>query len=107
MCGKNRYTRIWTTTFSQWRKTMNTLRNRLFMALGSVAAIGLLLAAFMVVWLVPRGPDTGDAKEQTASSAQTSGQSAKSANAPSNLQAGASSMTSISDQAHISVHGTG
>lgn len=90
-----------------WRKTMNSLRNRLFVALGSVAAIGLLLAAFMVVWLVPRGPETGDAKEQAGGNTQTSGSSTKSANAPSNFQAGASSMAPISDQAHIAVHGTG
>src|SRR5205823_13190776 len=95
-------------SFTQWRKTMDALRNRLFVALGSVAAIGLLLAAFVVVWLVPRGPETGDAKVQTGGNAVTSGSAAKSANAPTNLQAGASSMaSSISDQAHISVHGTG
>ncbi len=86
---------------------MNVLKNRLFVALGSIAAIGLLLAAFMVVWLVPRGPETGNANVQTKGNAQTSGPATKSANAPSNSQVGAPSMASISDQAHISVQGTG
>ena len=44
---------------------MNAGKNRLLVALGSIAAIGVLLAAFVVVWLLPHGPQTGDASTQT------------------------------------------
>src|SRR5438874_884203 len=37
----------------------NDGKNRLLVALGSVAAIALLFGAFVVVWLLPRGPVTG------------------------------------------------
>jgi len=82
---------------------MNAGRNRLVVALGSVAAIGVLLAAFAVVWLMPRGPETGNASTQNP----TSTSSTNSASAPSNSQPGASSMAPINEQPSISVMGTG
>ena len=86
---------------------MNAGKNRLFVALGSLAAIGVLLAAFVVVWLIPRGPDTGSAKvENTKTTAPTSGISTSSNNAPAKAPAGAT-VSSISDQPRIVVQGTG
>jgi uncharacterized protein YggE len=85
---------------------MNTGKNRLFVALGSLAAIGLLLAAFVVVWLIPRGPQTGDAKTQTGTGSSSSLVNSQ-GNAPAGSQPGAPAMQSIGDQPRISVHGTG
>jgi len=71
-------------------------------ALGSVAAIALLLGAFTVVWLLPRGPETGSA-DVAKKSGTTSTVETRSQNAP----ASAPSSAPISEQAHISVQGTG
>src|SRR5437870_5482326 len=80
----------------------NDGKNRLLVALGSVGAVALLFGAFVVVWLLPRGPETWSAdvakKSDTTSKVQTS--------APS-TQAGAVSSAPISEQAHIAVQGTG
>src|SRR3954447_12469136 len=85
---------------------MNAGKNRALVALGSVAAIALLLGAFMVVWLVARGPETGSAdvakKSGTATKVETG-----SANAPANSSVSAPSGVAISEQAHIAVQGTG
>src|SRR4051812_26245724 len=81
---------------------MNAGRNRLVVTIGSLAAIGVLLGAFMVVWLMPHNPVTGNASQETPT-----GTSAQSTNAPSSGQAYAPSGAPISDQPHINVHGTG
>src|SRR6476620_4684985 len=88
---------------------MNAGRNRIIVALGSIAAIGALLAAFVAVWLLPRGPETGNASTQAGNGGSTS-VATKPDNAPANSQTGAPSMQTaqgVSDQARISVHGTG
>ncbi len=84
---------------------MNAGKNRLFVALGSLAAIGVLLAAFVVVWLVPRGPDTSNAKVEKNGGTSTSVVSTSN-NAPAKAPAGAT-VSSISDQPRIVVQGTG
>ena len=72
--------------------------NRLLVALGSVGAVALLHGAFVVVWLLPRGPETGSAdvakKSDTTSKVET-----KAPNAP----AGAPSSAPITEQPQISV----
>ena len=50
---------------------MNAGKNKLGIALGSIAAVLVLLAAFVVVWLVPRGPETGGAAGTTGSTGGT------------------------------------
>src|SRR5947209_4322748 len=81
---------------------MKTGSNRVLVALGSVAAVALLLGAFTVVWLLPRGPETGSANvakpDQSTSTSTTSSVS---------TQASAPSSAPISEQAHIQVQGTG
>jgi hypothetical protein len=95
---------------------MDKSRNRLLVALGSVAAVGLLLAAFMVVWLMPRGPETGSASGPSAPApavGNTGGVSigSKTDMAPissgSYGQTGAPSMAQAIDQPHIGVRGNG
>ena len=89
---------------------MNTSRNRIVMALGTLGAIALLLGAFVVVWLMPREPGVGNANEQNAGST-TSSSSSTTDTAPvvkSNLsQAGVPNMAAVMDQPHVSVNGTG
>src|SRR3954447_17938750 len=74
---------------------MNAGRNRLVVTIGSLAAIGVLLGAFMVVWLMPHNPETGNDSQETPTKAPASGQAYAPAGAP------------ISDQPHIHVNGTG
>lgn len=92
--------------------------NRLFIALGTVAAVGLLLLSFLVIWLLPRGPENSEAQGQNpGASAPASGSVAGSSSTADNALAGTSkstyaqvggtSVSSVSDQAHITVHGTG
>jgi uncharacterized protein YggE len=81
---------------------MKTGSNRVLVALGSIAAIALLFGAFTVVWLLPRGPETGSANV-AKTGGTTSTTTTKSANAP----ASAPSSAPISEQAHIQVQGTG
>ena len=85
---------------------MNARKNRLLVALGSVAAVGLLLASFLAVWLMPRGPQTGNASTQTGNGSSSSIAN-KTSDAPANSQPGAPSMQTVSDQPRISVHGQG
>ena len=40
---------------------MEKRRNRLPVILGTIGAVAVLLAAFLVVWLLPHGPETGEA----------------------------------------------
>ncbi len=88
---------------------VNRERNKLVIGIGTLAGILLLLGAFLVVWLVPRGP------EATTAETQTTGQtSTKSGNAPAGsvnsvntAQEGMVNGSSVSDQPHISVRGTG
>ncbi len=96
---------------------MNTGRNRALVGLGTVAGTALLLGAFLVVWLMPRGPETGNAevqtqvKEQAKENKNMQNDLAKSANAPAAgggfAQVGAPSGAPISEQPHVSVRGTG
>lgn len=101
---------------------MEKRRSRLLVGLGSVAAVGVLLAAFLVVWLLPRGPETGEASTNQSTvapvqSGVTSGSTGKSSGSfdTAYSQAGGPSMApyqqagtgGVVDQAHISVHGTG
>jgi uncharacterized protein YggE len=76
-----------------------------------VGTIALLLAAFILVWLVPRGPeignatgtDTGTGTGLTAGGPQADAPASKTQYQP----IGAPSMATISDQPHISVSGQG
>jgi uncharacterized protein len=85
---------------------MESGRNRVLVALGSLAAIALLLGAFVVVWLVPRGPEIGNANVSSSNSSSTTKPASGSASSQY-AQTGAPSMAPISDQPHISVRGTG
>ena len=80
----------------------NDGKNRLLVALGSVGAVALLLGAFVVVWLLPRGPETG-----SANVANTSGKTSQVETKAPNAPAQAPSSAPISEQAHIAVQGTG
>ena len=84
---------------------METNRNRKMVALGSVGAVLLLLAAFMVVWLAPRGPEVSNASNQgqTTIVGSTGGSVDKLNYSPGSGPSG----QVISDQARISVRGTG
>lgn len=97
---------------------MDKRSNRLMVALGSIAAVGVLLAAFVVVWLVPRGPETGEASSTNPGSAAQAPAGGSivspnqgSANKTDYTQAGGPSMApnyaAVSDRAHITVRGTG
>lgn len=88
---------------------METNRNRKMMVLGSVGAVLLLLAAFMVVWLAPRGPEVSNATSQSQSQGQspilgsTGGSVDKLNYSPGSGPLG----QVVSDQPRISVRGTG
>jgi uncharacterized protein len=97
---------------------MDKRGNRLFVALGSIAAIGVLLAAFLVVWLMPRGPETGQASTTNPGSVapapaggSISSSNQGSVNKTDYSTAGGPSMApnyaAVTDQAHITVRGTG
>ena len=95
---------------------METRRNRMMVALSGAAAVLLLLGAFTVVWLMPRGEtgsaDVGSSPPNSSNvGSAPSGQSIKSDVAPissgSYSQSGALSMAPILEQAHISVRGSG
>lgn len=93
---------------------MEKRNNRFLVVLGSVAAVGLLLAAFVMVWLMPRGPETGEAKVETPPPAASSGNNSSIGSGQSGTtakesftQAGGPSMAPVTDQPHIVVHGTG
>jgi uncharacterized protein YggE len=88
-------------------------RNRLAVVLGTVAAVAMLLAAFVVVWLVPRdagisnagvqgnaGSGGASAGGRVVSGSDSSGQAAY-------AQVGGGSMAPLVDQPRISVRGTG
>ena len=95
---------------------METRKNRMMVALSGAAAVLLLLGAFTVVWLMPRG-ESGSANVGSSPSnapdagSAPSGQSVRSDIAPaagSNFSpAGAQSMAPILEQPHISVRGNG
>src|SRR5687767_15133065 len=95
---------------------METRRNRMMVALSGAAAVLLLLGAFTVVWLMPRG-ESGSANVESSPptapdvGSAPSGQSIKSDVAPiasgNFSQSGATSMAPILEQPHISVRGSG
>ena len=95
---------------------METRKNRMMVALSGAAAVLLLLGAFTVVWLMPRGESgsanvgSGPAIAPNVGSAP-SGQTIKSDIAPvasgNFSQSGAPSMAPILEQPHISVRGNG
>jgi hypothetical protein len=98
----------------QWRETVNEGKNRLGIALGSIAAVLVLLAAFVVVWLMPRGPETGDAAGTggtgtTANSGSSAGSNfdTEKSLAPQGGVAGQAAGASTAESPRISVRGTG
>jgi uncharacterized protein YggE len=99
--------------YHNWRTVVNANENRLRVALGSLAAVALLLAAFLVIWLLPRGPVESDARNQTGITATstTGSQTTDKSSAPGGNASlsvtGAAQGAPVTDQAHISVHGTG
>lgn len=91
---------------------MNTGRNRVVMALGMLATVAMLLGAFMVVWLMPRGPEIGNASTQNPGTGMATGAPlSNSGAAPISKsvagQTSAQNTTSAIDQPHIAVNGTG
>ena len=86
---------------------MDTGQRRSLVAIGAaVLAVALLLGAFVFVWLLPRGPQTGDAQvnQSTGTGATGSKLEAAPASNPSLSQAGAPGMAPITDQPHITRH---
>lgn len=77
-------------------------RNRTKMALGTMGAVLLLLGAFTLVWLTPRGPQISDARSQSQSPGGGTTLDKLSSSPISQV-----STAPIMDQPHISVHGTG
>ena len=104
---------------------MNSGRNRLIVALGTLGAVLLLLGAFTVVWLMPREPGIGNAGGQSNPPANTNeapvaiggdadlqskpGVSMDAASvAKGNMaQTGVASAAPVLDQPHITVRGSG
>jgi uncharacterized protein YggE len=92
-------------------------KNRVGIALGSIAAGLVLLAAFMVVWLMPRGPEPGGAagtNGTTGSTGATSnsgyatgGLDSEKVMAPQGGVAGQAAGASTVESPRISVRGTG
>lgn len=86
---------------------MEKSRNKVMMALGSAGAVLLLLGAFMVVWLTPRGPDVSNANVQGQGPGtvigSTGGSQDKLNMSPINQASGAF----VSDLPRIVVRGTG
>ena len=82
-------------------------KNKVKMALGSAGAVLLLLGAFTLVWLTPRGPEVSNANVQGQGPGpalgSTGGSLDKMNMAPGNQVSGAG----VSDQPRISVRGTG
>lgn len=94
-------------------------QNKSVLALTSVAAVLMLLGAFAVVWLVPRGPGIGSAEVTSSPGSSSVGSGPQSGGVQSGQPAtqkdlstiGAQNMTPsaapIQDQPHITVRGTG
>jgi uncharacterized protein YggE len=100
----------------QWRETVDVRKNRLGIALGSIAAGLVLLAAFMVVWLMPRGPEPGGAAGTPGGTGGTTVNSGTSVGsnfdsekvmAPQGGVAGQAAGASTVESPRISVRGTG
>jgi len=93
---------------------VNAGKNKLGIAIGSIAAVLVLLAAFVVVWLMPRGPETGGAAGTggtgtTANSGTSAGSNfdSEKALAPQGAPAGQAAGSSTIESPRISVRGTG
>ena len=94
---------------------MEGRKNRMMVALSGAAAVLLLLGAFTVVWLMPRGESSADVGKTTVTSPNVgsapSGPAVKSDVAPigstNYSPSGAQSMAAVLDQPHISVRGSG
>lgn len=91
---------------------MNAGRNRLKALLGTVAGVALLLAAFLVVWLVPREAGVGNAGSgpggtggSVASTGRAGGTQLSNASAQEDKVQGVG--VGVSDQPRISVRGSG
>ncbi|HYO49788.1 MAG TPA: SIMPL domain-containing protein [Chloroflexia bacterium] len=89
-------------------------RNKTAIVLGTVAAIGMLLSAFLVVWLVPREAGVGNANSQgsvgvgSVSGPSSGGVGSKDAAYQQGGFAQAGQVGAVmSNQPHISVRGTG
>ena len=90
---------------------MNAGKNRLRVILSTVAGVALLLAAFLVVWLVPREAGvtgaTGGGGGSVASTGRTGGTQLNNVNAQEGKVDGTSAGLGVSDQPRISVRGSG
>jgi uncharacterized protein YggE len=89
---------------------MDRDQRRGLVAVGAaVLAVALLFGAFVFVWLLPRGPEAGDAQVQQSNSSGATGAKIDAAPAanPNLAQVGAPSMAPVTDQPHITVQGTG
>jgi hypothetical protein len=90
---------------------MNAGKNRLRVILSTVAGVALLLAAFLVVWLVPREAGvtgaTGGGGGSVASTGRTGGTQLNNVNAQEGKVVGTSAGLGVSDQPRISVRGSG
>lgn len=95
---------------------MDARKNRLGIALGSIAVGLVLLAAFMVVWLMPRGPEPGGAAGTAGTGSTgatgnsgyaTGGLDSEKVMAPQGGVAGQAAGASTVESPRISVRGTG
>jgi uncharacterized protein YggE len=99
---------------------VDTGKNKLGIALGSIAAVLVLLAAFVVVWLMPRGPEpggaagnngttgsTGSTGSTTNSGYATGGLDSEKVMSPQGGVAGQAAGASTVESPRISVRGTG
>ncbi|HEY0072437.1 MAG TPA: SIMPL domain-containing protein [Chloroflexia bacterium] len=92
---------------------MNAGKNRLTVILSTVAGVALLLAAFLVVWLVPREAGVTGATGgsggggSVASTGRTGGSQLNNVNAQEGKVDGTSAGLGVSDQPRISVRGSG
>ncbi len=86
------------------------MKNKTIMALGTLGAVLLLLGAFTLVWLTPRGPEVSNAKGPGQSQSQVgsiSGSTGGTIDKLSQSPVGSVLGATVLDQPHISVHGTG
>jgi uncharacterized protein len=88
---------------------VNPTRNRLFVTLGSIAAVFVLLGAFTVVWLMPRGPQPTEAGGIGNTGSTVGSNSSVAGNDKALSQAAPASQSSVvtGDTPRISVRGTG
>lgn len=90
---------------------MENRKNKAMMALGTLGAVLLLLGAFTVVWLTPRGPETtsatGPGQVSSGPVSSLPGSSGGVVDKLSQSPVGSVSAATVLEQPHISVRGTG